>query len=133
MKFKGATLVKAGEIKAALDLFAENKRKADNIKKSVEGRLKQQIVQQKVLWFSRQVTKLYALQSEFYDYSDPFYGWFEFLVDSEEMKKEDADIISNVNQNKIEYYRLANLSSNGERDCYLNPEQVSFVDRFKGE
>jgi hypothetical protein len=125
--FNGATLLPAFVCKDAINKFKCEHKKLNEEYDIIVERLKSEDHHYKILWvFKRKCTKWELVLS--------FRDWFTKISAMRDLGFVDGEFAKEVEyMNKKGYYAyrgVRELTNNGTRDAYLNPEQASFVNRW---
>lgn len=126
--FKGAAFFTAQEIKFALDNFTATRKVVSEKVQECKNELKSRVVKR---WFRKDTNEYEVAKHDMHVMT--FNAWASYFAMIDMM---DNDLC--IKANRIyycEYYGtpddIKNLSSNGTRDCYLNPKQAMFINEWR--
>ena len=137
MEFKGMALYNVDEIRSALE---EYRTYINEVKAIIRGKIVQAELDWKPTWWQKlwgvkTLKKVYIRQTFHWGY-EYFLIQYKFITFNEE---EEAllEIVGAIGYMDFplwssEYNQIKNLF-NGGKECYLNPNQAAFVNKFKKE
>lgn len=138
MEFKGMALYNIDEIRSALEEYRTSI-------SEVEAIIREKVAQAELDWKPTWWQKLWGVKTleEYWGCSDSWRSYYNFLYEEVliTFSIDEFNMIEyiggeyfcmNLDNWSSEYNQIKNLF-NGGKECYLNPNQAAFVNKFKKE